>query len=75
MSTLRARPTVSADPAWRAGGVGIVLAMLIIATDEVPTHLTADATGLGALGSQFVAVPLGLAVGAAIEWYRHHRGS
>ncbi|WP_323677733.1 hypothetical protein [Halorubellus sp. PRR65] len=73
VSTLRVRPGVSADPAWRVGGVGIALAMLALATDEILTHLTASGTGLGALGSQFVAVPLGLAAGVAVEWHRRHR--
>lgn len=75
VATLRARPRVSADPAWRAGGVGIGLAMLALATDELLTHLTASGTGLDVLGSRFVAVPLGLAVGVVVEYHRNRRGS
>lgn len=72
-AVLRTRPSVSADAAWRAGGVGIALAMALIGTDEILSHLTASGTGLGALGHQFVAVPLGLAVGVVVEWHRNHR--
>jgi hypothetical protein len=66
-------PGFDTHVAWRVD-YGTVLGFWIAVLSRFAETLTGGAVSLWPLSEFWVSLPLGLAVGAIVEYHRHHRG-